>query len=261
MRILESLPKSRTAFNPSRILLLGGTSEIGLAIVEAYLARASNPKDVEVVLAARSSSPHLEVATAKLTKTGAKVSLLPFEATDYDAHPELISRVFESPVDLAIIAFGVLGDRTSDFANQQAAIEVFSVNTTATISVGVLVGQAMQRQGFGRVIALSSVAGVRVRHTNLVYGASKAGMDGFFLNLPNVLDQVQVTVVRPGQVKTKMVKDAAKAQLQTTPKKVAKQVLRAVDSGRQIVWCPAIFRPIMALYRHLPRKFADRLKF
>ena len=37
----------------------------------------------------------------------------------------------------------------------------------------------LRAQGHGRIVVLSSVAGVRVRRANYVYGASKAGLDAF----------------------------------------------------------------------------------
>ena len=47
--------------------------------------------------------------------------------------------------------------------------------------LGVLLGQKMQAQAHGWIVALSSVAGERVRRSNFVYGSTKAGFDGFFL--------------------------------------------------------------------------------
>ena len=45
----------------------------------------------------------------------------------------------------------------------------------------------MRAQGHGRIVALSSVAGERVRRSNFVYGSTKAGLDGFFLGLGEAL--------------------------------------------------------------------------
>ena len=45
----------------------------------------------------------------------------------------------------------------------------------------------LREQGHGVIVALSSVAGERVRRSNFVYGSTKAGMDGFFLGLGEAL--------------------------------------------------------------------------
>ena len=53
---------------------------------------------------------------------------------------------------------------------------------------------------------MSSVAGERVRRSNFVYGSTKAGLDGFYLNLGEALEEygVKTLVIRPGQVRTRM---------------------------------------------------------
>ena len=88
--------------------------------------------------------------------------------------------------------------------NQRKAVLVANVNYTASVSVGVLLGEKMKAQGFGKIIAMSSVAGERVKRANFVYGSTKAGLDGFYLGLGEALAEFgpQVTVVRPGMVRT-----------------------------------------------------------
>ena len=60
----------------------------------------------------------------------------------------------------------------------------------------------MRVQGHGSIVMLSSVAGERVRRANPVYGATKAGIDGFAQGLGDVLadDGVHMMIVRPGFV-------------------------------------------------------------
>ena len=45
-------------------------------------------------------------------------------------------------------------------------------------------------QGFGQIIAMSTVAGEKVRRSNFVYGSTKAGLDAFYRNLGIALEQV-----------------------------------------------------------------------
>lgn len=121
--------------------------------------------------------------------------------------------------------------------------------------MGSLVADRMARDVCpGVIIALSSVAGERVRQSNFAYGASKAGMDGFFVQLGAAVrkDGVHVLVVRPGAVRTKML-GSRRVALSTTPEKVAKAVWKAVRHGKTIVRVPAIFTVISAVFAHLPR--------
>ena len=84
---------------------------------------------------------------------------------------------------MAIVAFGLLGDAEELWQNQRKAVQIAEINYTAAVSVGVLLGEKMRAQGFGQIIAMSTVAGERVRRSNFVYGSTKAGLDGFYLGL------------------------------------------------------------------------------
>ena len=67
------------------ILLLGGTSEIGLAIVTEFLSKGP----AKVVLAARKNSPRLDNSVALVKAAGAsEVEVIDFDATDFANHPE-----------------------------------------------------------------------------------------------------------------------------------------------------------------------------
>jgi decaprenylphospho-beta-D-erythro-pentofuranosid-2-ulose 2-reductase len=135
------------------------------------------------------------------------------------------------------------------------------VNYTAAVSVGVALSERLKQQGHGAVVALSSVAGERVRRSNFLYGSTKAGFDGFFLGLGEALRPhgVHVTVVRPGQVRTKMTAGMDKAPLEQTAEQVAEIAVDAVAKGKELVWAPAPFRFVMSALRHVPRPIFRKL--
>jgi len=124
------------------------------------------------------------------------VEYLDFDALDTASHPAVIESAWaHGDVDVAIVAFGVLGDAEELWQNQAKAVLTAQINYTAAVSVGVLVGEKMRAQGFGQIIAMSSVAGERVRRSNFVYGSTKAGLDGFYLGLSDNFK----TLARPFQ--------------------------------------------------------------
>lgn len=244
--------------NPQSILLLGGTSDIALAIAEKYLSRQPG---LRVVLAAR-KSPRRDSAAERLRQDGAQVSVVDFDATDIDSHPKVIENAFlDGDIDITVVAFGVLGDAEQAWQDHAKAVELAQVNYTAAVSVGVPLAQRLRQQGHGVVIALSSVAGERVRRSNFVYGSTKAGFDGFYLGLGEALRPfgVRVTVVRPGFVKTKMTNGMEAAPLSVTAEQVARVAVAGVRSGRELVWAPPPFRWVMSALRHLPRPVFRRL--
>jgi decaprenylphospho-beta-D-erythro-pentofuranosid-2-ulose 2-reductase len=245
--------------NPQTILLLGGTSEIGLAICERYLKNAH----ARILLAAMPDDPCRDAAVAQMKAAGARsVELIDFEATDTDSHPKMIDTAFAGgDVDVAIVAFGLLGDAEELWQNQRKAVQIAEINYTAAVSVGVLLGEKMRAQGFGQIIAMSSAAGERVRRSNFVYGSTKAGLDAFYLGLGEALKPsgVRVLVIRPGQVRTRMSAHIKEAPLTVDKEYVANLAVTASAKGKELVWAPGAFRYVMMVLRHIPRPIFRKL--
>jgi decaprenylphospho-beta-D-erythro-pentofuranosid-2-ulose 2-reductase len=243
--------------NPQTLLLLGGASDIGLAIAERYLAT----RPLRVVLAGR-PSPRLDEAAARLAAKGAAVETVEFDAAQTAGHQDLISKLAAAgDIDLAVVAFGLLGEQAVAEREPDAAAELATVNYVGAVSVGVALANVMRTAGHGTIVALSSVAGERPRRSNFVYGSTKAGMDAFYTGLGDALagTGVRVLVVRPGFVKTKMTEHLPPAPLATTADAVAAAVVGAVRRGRQTIWVPAQLRVVMSGLRHLPRAVFRRL--
>jgi decaprenylphospho-beta-D-erythro-pentofuranosid-2-ulose 2-reductase len=243
--------------NPQSVLLMGGTSEIGLAVVEAF----ANDRPLRVVLAARPSD-RLDAARARLEAKGCAVETVPFEATALDTHTDVVRKAFTGgDIDVALVAFGLLGDNEKAWTDVPTAVELAQVNYTAAVSVGVALADRFKEQGHGSLVAFSSVAGERARRSNFVYGSTKAGLDAFYTGLTEALRPhgVAVTVVRPGFVHTKMTEGLKPAPLSTTPEAVAAITVDAVRKRRELVWAPAPYRLVMSVLRHVPRVLFRRL--
>jgi decaprenylphospho-beta-D-erythro-pentofuranosid-2-ulose 2-reductase len=245
--------------NPQTILLLGGTSEIGLAICERYLRTAP----ARIVLACLPDDPGRDDAVAQMKAAGARsVELIDFDCVDTESHPKVIDEAFSGgDVDVAIVAFGILGDPEELWQNQRKAVQIAEINYTAAVSVGVLLGEKMRAQGFGQIIAMSTVAGERVRRSNFVYGSTKAGLDGFYLGLGEALREcgVRVLVIRPGQVRTRMSAHIKEAPLTVNKEDVAELAVTSAAKGKELVWAPPAFRYVMMVLRHIPRPIFRKL--
>ncbi|WP_432558739.1 decaprenylphospho-beta-D-erythro-pentofuranosid-2-ulose 2-reductase [Granulicoccus sp. GXG6511] len=245
--------------NPQKLLLLGGSSEIGLAIVAEYLAK----HPARVVLAGLSDDPEREAALAAARAAGATdVEWIDFDALDFASHPTTIDAAWSGgDVDVAIVAFGVMGDQEEAWQDQPKAVFEAQVNYTAAVSVGVLLGQKMKTQRYGRILAMSSAAGQRVRRSNFVYGSTKAGLDGFYLNLGEALAPFgpSVTVIRPGMVRTRMSAGIKEAPLTVDKGEVAKLAVEASNKKKPVIWTPPLFELVMLILRHIPRPIFRKL--
>ena len=251
--------------NPQTILLFGGTSEIALAIAERYLRNAR----ARVILADLPNHPRKDAAITQLHAAGAKaVDWIDFDALDTDSHPAVIDAAFhDGDVDVAVVAFGLLGNAEELWQDQRKAVQIAGINYTAAVSVGVLLGEKMRTQGSGRIIAMSSAAGERVRRSNFVYGSTKAGLDGFYLGLGEALREfgVRVLVIRPGQVRTTTTIEhwkstgAKEAPFTVDKEDVAELAVTASNKGKELIWAPGPFRFVMMVLRHIPRPIFRKL--
>ncbi|MGW5635187.1 decaprenylphospho-beta-D-erythro-pentofuranosid-2-ulose 2-reductase [Streptomyces sp. NPDC003832] len=242
---------------PQSLLVLGGTSEIGLATARRLIARRTRT----VWLAGR-PTPALEDAAEELRALGATVHTVAFDALDTESHEWVLGKVFtEGDVDLVLLAFGVLGDQAHDEREPVAAVRVAQTNYTGAVSAGLVCARALQSQGHGSLVVLSSVAGERARRANFIYGSSKAGLDAFAQGLGDALygTGVHVMVVRPGFVRSKMTAGLEEAPLATTPEAVATAIELGLRRRAETVWVPGALRVVMGALRHLPRAVFRRL--
>ncbi|MEU5096686.1 decaprenylphospho-beta-D-erythro-pentofuranosid-2-ulose 2-reductase [Streptomyces sp. NPDC020996] len=242
---------------PQSLLVLGGTSDIGLATARRMIARRTRT----VWLAGR-PSPALERSVDGLRALGAEVRAVAFDALDPDSHETVLGKVFaEGDIDMVLLAFGILGDQAHDERDPSAAVRVAQTNYTGAVSAGLVSARALQAQGHGSLVVLSSVAGERARRANFIYGSSKAGLDAFAQGLGDALHGtgVHVMVVRPGFVRSKMTAGLAEAPLATTPQAVAAAVELGLRRRSETVWVPGTLRLVMSALRHVPRAVFRRL--
>jgi decaprenylphospho-beta-D-erythro-pentofuranosid-2-ulose 2-reductase len=241
------------------VLVLGGTSEIGVATARALVARRART----VILAARDPGRCSE-AVEELRSAGAdRVEAVSFDARDTASHPAFVEDIASrfGDVDLALVAFGVLGDQDEAASDSSRAVDLIETNFTGAASVMIPLAERMKSGGHGTIVVLSSVAGERARKSNFVYGASKAGIDAFAQGLGDSLagTGVNVMVVRPGFVRTKMTEGLDEAPLSTTPEAVAGEIVKGLARGSHTVWAPPPLRAVMSVLRHVPRPIFRRL--
>ncbi|MFB7494158.1 decaprenylphospho-beta-D-erythro-pentofuranosid-2-ulose 2-reductase [Streptomyces sp. NPDC056161] len=242
---------------PQSLLVLGGTSEIALATARRLIARRTRT----VWLAGR-PSPTLDKAAEELRGLGADVRTVAFDALEPESHEAVLGKVFaEGDVDMVLLAFGILGDQARDEREPVSAVRVAQTNYTGAVSAGLIAASALQTQGHGSLVVLSSVAGERARRSNFIYGSSKAGLDAFAQGLGDALHGtgVHVMVVRPGFVRSRMTAGLDEAPLATTPQAVATAIELGLRRRAETIWVPGPLRLLMTALRHTPRALFRRL--
>jgi decaprenylphospho-beta-D-erythro-pentofuranosid-2-ulose 2-reductase len=245
---------------PQSVVVLGGTSEIALAI----LRRLGADGCTTAVLAARDPA-RLARAAGEVKAAGVEtVHEIELEATEVATAGQVVERCFaavDGQVDLVLVAVGLLGDQESDEKDPAAAARVITVNFTWPAAAMTRAADLLRRQGQGRVMVLSTVAGVRVRRSNYLYGSAKAGLDAFGVGLAEACRGSGVTVqlVRPGFVHTKMTAGRPAAPFATGPEVVADAVVHGLTTKQPVIWVPPVLRVVFAVFRQLPQGLWRRL--
>jgi short-subunit dehydrogenase len=241
------------------VVIFGGRSEIGIELATRLAAGAT------VLLAARRADA-LDAQVAALRTAGAAaVHLREFDADDLGAHGPLVESIVaeHGPIGTAVLAFGILGDQARAEKDPAHAAAIVHTGFVAQVSLLTVLANTMRAAGGGSIVVFSSVAGIRVRRANYVYGSAKAGLDGFCSGLADALhgSGVRLLLVRPGFVIGRMTKGMTPAPFSSTPGQVATATARALAKGRRTVWVPPILRPVFfgmkllpqAIWRRMPR--------
>jgi short-subunit dehydrogenase len=240
-------------------LVLGGRSEIGVAVAERLAARG-----VRVFVLAARRAAELDEEAERLRRAGATaVHRVEFDADDLGSHAAVLDEVVARagvPATV-VVAFGVLGDQARAEQDPAAAVAVVHTDYVAHVHVLTLLANLLRGAGRGTVVVFSSVAGVRVRRANYVYGSAKAGLDGFASGLADALhgSGVHLLLVRPGFVIGRMTEGMPPAPFSSTPDEVADATVAALRRGRGVVWVPGILRTVFFGMRFLPRAIWRRM--
>jgi short-subunit dehydrogenase len=217
-----------------------------------------------VCLAARRSDALTE-ETARITAAGATaVHAVEFDADDTSGHQALLEKIFadHGPIGVVVVAFGVLGDQARAERDAAHAIGVVHTDYMAQVNVLTVLANLLRRQGSGQIVVFSSIAGLRVRRANYVYGSAKAGLDGFAAGLADALhgSGVHLLLVRAGFVVGRMTEGMAPVPfLSSTPEQVATAVVGGLETRVNRVWIPGLLRPAAALMRMVPQGIWRRM--
>jgi short-subunit dehydrogenase len=245
-----------------RIALLGATRGIGRALARQMAVRGDRlfllGRDPDQLARSgadlASRAPDAEVPGA---------AFLDLERPD----------TFEPALDAALEALGGLDCvvvSAALFATQErlegdpvAARTLLTVNFSHTVVFCEAARNRLLAAGGGTLCVFSSVAGERGRKPVILYGAAKAGLTRYLEGLDHKFRSqgLKVVCVKPGFVRTSMTEGLPEPPFAGEPEAVARQVLRAIDTGRPVVYAPPAWRWVMAVIRRLPRFVMRRVGF
>ena len=193
-------------------LVTGGAKGIGRSCCELLAAAGANVavNYLTSEQAARETAEAVEAA-------GVKALLCQGDLADQDQVASIIEQIERQlgPIDLLVNNAGVFDYVSHEKTTPQLWQRTLDVNLTAVYYVTWAVKTGMIERGFGRIVNVSSIAGLRPRPMSIAYAASKAGLIGLTKSLAHALAEhdIRVNAVAPGLIATEIIDGVAQEQL------------------------------------------------
>ena len=238
------------------VLLLGATSDMGLALAESYAQLGFT-----VQLAGRNLEQLNTIKSDLTIRYEIDVQAYAFDACNFESHTSFYNSLTIKP-DIAICIFGYLGDQEKAQDNWDESKLIIESNYTGACSVLNIISNDMVSKKSGTIVGISSVAGERGRQSNYMYGSAKAGFTAYLSGLRNRLFKsgVHVLTVKPGFVNTKMTEGLPLPKpLTAQPEDISKSILKAISKKTNTIYVFAKWRLIMYIIKSIPEFVFKRL--
>ena len=239
------------------VLILGASSDIGRALAVEYAAN-----DYDLIITARKPETLMGLKNHLQIKYECEVQVVSLDishSTDLSHFSDLMARL---PLGI-INCIGDLSDEMACSLDSKVLSKNYRVNAEGPIVFLEYFANRFVERGFGFVVGISSVAGDRGRSRNGFYGSAKAMLSTYLSALRNRMFKLNVFVldVRPGFVKTKMTAHLHLPKFLTTdPSTVARDIFKAQQSRKDIIYTPFYWYWIMMFIKNIPEFIFKRMK-
>lgn len=242
-----------------RILIMGATSAIAEATARKFAASGD-----ALFLVARNADRLGAIADDLRLRGAPQVETHVMDARRIEDYPALVDAATRllGGLDTALLAHGTLTDQARAQTDVDYLADEFRINAFSHMALAGELGNRFEAQGRGCIAVISSVAGDRGRQSNYAYGAAKAAVSAYTSGLRQRLHRqgVVVLTIKPGFVDTPMTAAFRKGPLWASPAQVATTIVRAVRSGKPVLYTPWFWWGIMQIIRNVPEAIFRKLK-
>ncbi|PZR27840.1 MAG: short-chain dehydrogenase [Citrobacter freundii] len=231
------------------VLVLGATSDIGFATAKKYAAQQFN-----VQLAGRNIDALKPLQSDLQIRFGIDCSVHHFDAEDIHSHPAFYAGLSVKP-DVCICVVGYMNDNDKVIEDISETARTINTNYTGPVSILNIIAADFARRGTGAIAGISSVAGLRGRQSNYIYGSAKAGFTAYLSGLRNKMfhQKIHVMTVLPGFVNTRMTADLELPKLLTAqPAEVADAIFSGLQKKKNVIYVKWFWRWIMLIITSIP---------
>jgi len=239
------------------VLVLGATSDIGIAIAKKFASKKYN-----IQLAARKPAQLEAIQSDIKIRTGVYCTTHAFDALKYDTHAAFFESLNPKP-DVTIAIFGIMDEEEDAFNDWELTERMINTNYTGAVSILNIAAKHYMSIKRGDIIGISSVAGDRGRASKLIYGSSKAAFSAYLAGLRNKCfkENVHVMTVKPGFVYTRMTENIPLPKpLTSTPAELAEVVYSGFEKKKNVIYIKWFWRYIMLIIKNIPEFQFKKMK-
>jgi FAD/FMN-containing dehydrogenase/short-subunit dehydrogenase len=235
------------------LLVLGANSDIAKAYVLKYV---SNNPTAFVLLASRNQNQVDDFIQKNKLEERAK--FVCFDAEKFESHVDFVKSIAEYKPTEIMYAAGFCPTNDACFNSIEITQKMVHVNYLGPISIlNALVDD--DNPFLKRIIGITSIAGVKGRKSNYMYGSTKSGFISYLFGLSQQLKERGIVVqsLAPGSVKTKMTSHLKLPFFASTPEEVANVIYSHRKKFQ--VYPSFIWRCIAMIVKFSPRFIVSKL--
>jgi len=192
---------------------------------------------------------------------GATVHTLEADFDLLDTHDSLVEKI--SDCEEVFCFYGTLPDQSACEQSWEATEQALHTNFLSVVSLLNRLANHFEQRAHGNLVVVSSVAGDRGRKSNYVYGTAKGALSIYCAGLRNRLaaSGVHVLTVKPGFIDSPMTAHLEKkpAPLWVGPDRVAKDIVKAANARKNVLYTPWFWQVILLIIQHIPEPIFKRL--
>ncbi len=208
-------------------LVTGGVGELGRAICRRLAEQGCKVAALDLVIG-NGISEDVTDWIREMESAGHTLLLVKADVTSFVDCEAAVARVQAvlGPIDVLVNCAGITRDASLRKMTKEKWDAVLATNLDSVFNVTKHVIDGMTNRGFGRIVNISSLNGVKGQFGQANYSAAKAGMHGFTMAIAQEVARRGVTVntVSPGYMETRMV--------QAVPEEILDQIVSQIPIGR-----------------------------
>lgn len=252
------------------VWITGASSGIGEALVYEFAKQGST-----VILSARREQELARVAkTANLNETNSLI--IPFDLSDTTKANEYTQQIINKfkRIDIIINNGGQSQRSEAIDTTTETERKLFEINYFSAINISKAVLPYMLKQGSGKIVVTSSIAGKFGFYLRSSYSAAKHALHGYFESLRLEVEKkgVSVLIVCPGKIKTNVSLNAVSSSGDShnkmdpshenamTAEECAKQIINGILTNKEEIFIGGKELLAVKIKRFFPKLFGKIIR-